>query len=316
MQVGVVLPSGIPGVDGRTVVEWARRAEAGPFSSVAVADRLRYDNLDLMMTLAAAAAVTERVRLMTNVVLTPLRPTGWLAKQIGTLAALAPGRVSLGVGVGARRQDYDAIGVDWSRRGRILDEQLAYLADRKVVDDPQSIGPGTGEVEVLIGGASRQALARLVRYGHGYVAGGIKPEFFSAEAAASIAAWRAAGRTGRPRLVAGGWFCSGMEPDDAASAWLASYFQQGGPPGFVNAGICRGSDGVRAQVRAFREAGADEVVLFPCTADPAELEWLADVVADLPETPVGEPAFPSGPVGFDPHAVVPGTHGVRVYPSV
>lgn len=313
MDVGVVLPSGIPGTDGRTVMEWARRADAGPFSTVAVADRLRYDSLELMMTLAAAAAVTERVRILSNVLLTPLRRTGWLSKQVGTLRSLAPGRVSLGVGVGARKQDYLDAGVEWSRRGRILDDQLAFLATHRVLDTPQQIGPAVGDVEILIGGASRQALARLVRYGHGYVAGGIRTEFFSAEAAASVAAWRAAGRAGRPRLVAGAWFSSSARPDDGASAWIASYFQQGGPPGFVNAGIARGADGVRQQILDYRTAGADEVIMFPCTDDVRELEWLAGIVCDLPELPAGEPSLPSAPTAFDPHAVVPGTIDVRVY---
>ncbi|GAA3191278.1 LLM class flavin-dependent oxidoreductase [Dactylosporangium siamense] len=314
MDIGVVLPSGIPGVDGRVVVEWARRADAGPFSSVAVPDRLRYDNLDLMMTLAAAAAVTRRVRIMSNVLLTPLRPSPWLAKQVGTLTALAPDRVTLGVGVGARRQDYETAGVPWQRRGALLDEQLAALTSRPAHDDEQLVGPAPrGAVEILIGGASQRALDRLVAHGDGYVAGGIRPEFFSAEAAASVAAWRRAGRSGRPRLVAGGWFSSSEDLDDDASRWLASYFRQGGPPGFVNSGICRGTAGVTEQIRRFRAAGADEVILFPCTADLAELDWLAELVSGLADMPVGEPAFPAAGPPFDPHAVVPGTAGVRVY---
>ena len=65
MRVGVGLPNTIPGTDGRLLVEWARRADQGPFSTVAVLDRLAYDAIDPFAALAAAAGVTERVGLAT-----------------------------------------------------------------------------------------------------------------------------------------------------------------------------------------------------------------------------------------------------------
>ncbi len=291
MEIGVVLPSGVPGVDGRTVVEWARRTDAGPFSSIAVADRLAYPNLDLMMTLAAAAAVTSRVRLVANVLLAGWRQPPLVAKEIATLAALAPGRVSIGVGVGGRPADYELVGLPWDQRGRLVDECLGAVFRIKDAGAPdQDLGPQLpDDVEILIGGASPPALRRLVRYGHGYMSGGLKPGIFAFEAMASLQAWQAAGRPGRPRIVAGTWYASSEDPDDRASASLAHYLQQGGPPPPVNAGIARGRDGVTECVRSFREQGADEVILFPLVDDVGELDWLADVVATMPEFPRGEP---------------------------
>jgi alkanesulfonate monooxygenase SsuD/methylene tetrahydromethanopterin reductase-like flavin-dependent oxidoreductase (luciferase family) len=96
---------------------WARRAEAAGFSTLAVLDRLAYPNLEPLACLAAAAAVTERISLMTDVLLAPLHSnTALLAKQASTIDAIAGGgRLTLGVGVGGREDDYRAVGASHPR---------------------------------------------------------------------------------------------------------------------------------------------------------------------------------------------------------
>lgn len=300
MDVGLLLPSGVPGVSGRTLLAWSRAIDDGPFSSLGVADRLVYANHDCMTTLAAAAAVTSRVRLVTSAVVAPVRGPVVLAKQIASIESIAPGRLSIGVAVGGRSDDYEATGVDWGSRGKILDAQLRYLADMAEPEDrEQSVGPRPGPLEILIGGASPPALRRLVTYGHGYIAGGIAPRIFGYEAAASEAAWRAAGRPGRPRLVAGAWFSPSEDPDDLAAERLDSYLLRGGPPPQINSGISRGAAGVAQTVKEFRAAGADEVLFFPLADDIAEVEWLAGVVHSLPETVRGDPTFPPTPIPME-----------------
>src|SRR5260221_5957769 len=111
MRVGVGLPSTLPGADGSLVLEWSRRADAGPFSSLGVLERLVYGSFDPLVALAAVAPLTRRVRLATTIVVSPLRSTALLAKRAATLDALSGGRLVLGVAVGARKEDYDAAGV-------------------------------------------------------------------------------------------------------------------------------------------------------------------------------------------------------------
>src|SRR5262245_55033933 len=120
MRVGVGLPSTLPGASGDLVFAWARHADNGPFASLGVLDRLLYDSYDPLVSLAAAAAVTARVRLATNIVVGPLRDTAQLAKSVASLHALSGGRLILGVAVGARREDYDTAGVEYATRGRRL----------------------------------------------------------------------------------------------------------------------------------------------------------------------------------------------------
>ena len=96
MDVGIGLPNTIPGTDGRLVVEWARRADGGPFSMLGVLDRLAYDSIDPFAALAAAAAVTERIGLATMIAIGPLRNAALLAKQAASVDALSGKRLTLG----------------------------------------------------------------------------------------------------------------------------------------------------------------------------------------------------------------------------
>src|SRR5438445_8092655 len=100
MNIGVGLPTSTAGISGQLLVDWARRADAGPFSSLGVVDRVAYQNYEPFTALGAAAAVTQRVRLATMVVIAPLRNTAMLAKQAASIHALSGGRFTLGVAVG------------------------------------------------------------------------------------------------------------------------------------------------------------------------------------------------------------------------
>src|SRR5579872_3103060 len=122
MDVGVGLPATIPGVAGPAIVAWARRGEERGFASLGTIDRLVYGNHEPLTALAAAAAVTERARLTTAILIAPLRSNAaLLAKQAATVDSLSGGRLVLGMAVGGREDDYAASGVDFHRRGRLLD---------------------------------------------------------------------------------------------------------------------------------------------------------------------------------------------------
>src|ERR671923_1167283 len=129
MDVGIGLPNSVRGVDRAGIVDWARAAEAAGFSSLGTIDRVVYANYESLIALAAAAAVTERIRLATDILIAPLRAnTALLAKQAATIDHLAGGgRVVLGLAPGAREDDYELSGIDYHRRGRIFDRQLEAL---------------------------------------------------------------------------------------------------------------------------------------------------------------------------------------------
>jgi alkanesulfonate monooxygenase SsuD/methylene tetrahydromethanopterin reductase-like flavin-dependent oxidoreductase (luciferase family) len=280
MQVGVGLPSTIPGTDGRVLLEWARRAERGPFTSVGVLDRVRYDSFDPFVSLAAAAALTDRVRLVTMVAIGPIRGTAMLAKQAASVDSISGGRLTLGLAIGARADDYEAAEVDPAGRGGRLTDQLVTLRN---LWEEQAVGPRpvrAGGPEILVGGLSGEAFARMARSSDGYVHGGGPPRAFASAASKAWAAWQDAERPGRPLLWGQGYFALGG--DDAAHAgasYLMDYYAFTGPfAEKIAAANLTSPQAVMDFVRGYEEAGCDELVLLPTVADPSELDRLAEIV--------------------------------------
>ena len=276
MRIGIGLPNALPGVDRDLLLEWARRADAGPFSSLAVLDRLVYDSIEPFAALSAAAAITERIRLATMIAIGPLRNTALLAKQVASVSALAggPERLTLGLAVGARKDDYDAAGVEYARRGAELSEQLAYLRSGR---GDQVCAP-CESVELLVGGASGPAFARMARYADGYAHGGGPPRAFASAATKARAAWRDLGRRGAPVL----WGQAYVTLTDAEGGadYLRDYYAfTGGFAEKIAAGNLTTARAVKDLIRGYEAEGCDELVLLPTVADLADIDRLAEVVA-------------------------------------
>ena len=166
MKLGIGVPNHIAGVAGTVVVEWARRAERRGFDALTTIDRLIYPSLDSITTLALAAGATSTVDLVTNVLLAPLYPPVVLAKQLATLADASGGRLTLGVGVGARPDDYRWAGVEFDSRGRTLDEAVVIWrrvwAGEPLYGDT-ALCPAPVSIPVLFGGKGAPTLRRVER---------------------------------------------------------------------------------------------------------------------------------------------------------
>src|SRR3954454_9396523 len=128
MKIGIGLPNTVPGTEGDDMREWATRAESAGFSTLGTIDRTVYRNHEPLIALAYAAAVTERIGLLTSILIAPLRSnTALLAKQAASVDVLSGGRLTLGLSVGGREDDFEVAGVDFSKRGAIFDHQLEEM---------------------------------------------------------------------------------------------------------------------------------------------------------------------------------------------
>src|SRR5689334_15028772 len=172
MDVGIGLPATIPGVDGGRVIEWAKRAEARGFSSLGTIDRIVYGNYEPLIALAAAAAVTERIRLATAILIAPYRGSAAVvAKQAASVDRLSGGRLTLGVAVGGRQDDYEAAGADFHTRGRRFDEMLETwkrVWDGESFGYAGAIGP-PARPRLVTGGTAAAAFRRAATYGDGWI---------------------------------------------------------------------------------------------------------------------------------------------------
>jgi len=280
VRVGIGLPTSTPVTDRELILHWARRADAG-FSSLGVVDRLLHDCWEPLASLAACAAVTERARLVTMVVIGPIRNTALLAKQAATVDALSGGRLVLGLGLGARNDDYEATGVDSRGRGKDFTRQLVEL--RQVWEDGV-VGPRPAQPDgpvLLVGGGGSAAFARAARHADGYVHGGGPPRAFASAAARVRAAWIDAGRPGEPQLWGQAYFALGAPKALAAAAeYLREYY--GFTGGFEERIVAQNLTtpaAIKDFVRGYEEEGCDELVLLPTVSRMDQLERLADVLA-------------------------------------
>jgi alkanesulfonate monooxygenase SsuD/methylene tetrahydromethanopterin reductase-like flavin-dependent oxidoreductase (luciferase family) len=279
MDVGIGLPNAVRGVDRAGIVDWARRAEQAGFASLGTIDRIAYPSYEPLISLAATAAVTERIRLTTDILIAPLRPnTALLAKQTATIDNLSGGRLVLGLAVGGRQDDYEVSGVDFSSRGASFDQQLEQL--KQFWSGEVVVGPATARGArpmLLIGGQSDAAFRRAARYADGWTMGGGTPDMLGEAIPKLRDAWQAEGRDEAPRVVALFYFSLGPNAEAAARnsigdyyAWLGDYAEQ------IVQSAAKDPETVAGYLAAFEAAGADEVICFPASADPTQVELLAE----------------------------------------
>jgi alkanesulfonate monooxygenase SsuD/methylene tetrahydromethanopterin reductase-like flavin-dependent oxidoreductase (luciferase family) len=284
MKVGIGLPNSVAGTTGRELTDWARAAEESGFSALGTIDRIVYPSYESIVALSAAAAVTERIRLATDVMLGPLRQNpALIAKQILSLDALAGGgRAVLGIALGAREDDYEISGIDMSTRGAWLDDALERI---------RAIWNGDGENEaktgprprgsaptLLVGGYIGKSFERAAKFGDGFTQGGAGPDQFKEDSANVAEAWKQAGREGKPYMMALIYYSLGPDAQKNAEQNLGDYYAWLGEEtarGIVES-AARDADAVKQYISAFEDGGCDELIFFPSASDPEQVTLLAD----------------------------------------
>ena len=279
MHIGVALPIAVPGTSGPVLMEWARQADAGPFSSVTVLDHTTTESYEPFTVLAAAAALTQRVRLAIILPAGSLRTTPLLARVTTSIDALSQGRLIVGLALGTHPQSYAALGIDLPSHGKLLTGQLAAL---RALWNERPLGPKpvqAGGPPLLLAGPGEQVAARIAFAADGFITGQDAQHF--APAAEQVrAAWRAAGRPGQPQLWALGHFALGDDATEAGRRYLGASFAFAGPA-FAQelvAKLLTSPDAIMQRLQNFEEAGCDTFVFCPVVADLVQLDRLITVL--------------------------------------
>jgi alkanesulfonate monooxygenase SsuD/methylene tetrahydromethanopterin reductase-like flavin-dependent oxidoreductase (luciferase family) len=278
MKIGIGLPNNVVGAPGPLMAEWARRAEQRGFESVTTIDRLIYPSTDSIIALALAAGATTDLRLVTNILLAPLYPPAILAKQLASLAVAAPDRLAVGIAVGAREDDYAAAGVDFDKRGRVLDEEVATLREAW---RGNQLSPQPVDIPLLFGGRSKATLRRATTIGDGWVAGALRDYQGQSDFINRVrAGWREAGRAGEPQNHASVNFAIGDDGvAESGRKHLAHYY--GFKPEYAKLNvddIVTTAHDARDTVRAYRDLGFDRLLFHPAVASLDQVDRLADAV--------------------------------------
>jgi alkanesulfonate monooxygenase SsuD/methylene tetrahydromethanopterin reductase-like flavin-dependent oxidoreductase (luciferase family) len=290
MRIALGLPSRVASATGELMLEWATRADRGPFSSLVVTDRVVSTALEPLMVLAIAAGATKRIRLMTSVVIGPTRETTLLARQAATIDLLSGGRLTLGLGIGVRENDYLATGLDFHKRGRRVEEQLPILrrlwAGEGLSDEVGPIGPLSarpGGPELLIGGYVPAVARRIAAWADGYMApGGGEPESMLEMWRQINKGWKELGRQGQPRWVGASYFALGPSALDHASAYIKAnygYNPELAERRLRTIPITR--EAVENAIQRQADMGVDEFILRPCAAELDQMERLAEIASRI-----------------------------------
>jgi alkanesulfonate monooxygenase SsuD/methylene tetrahydromethanopterin reductase-like flavin-dependent oxidoreductase (luciferase family) len=288
MQVGIGLPNAVPGTTGPELKEFAHRADQAGFSSLGTIDRIAYPNLEPLVSLAAAATVTDRIKLATTILIAPYRVNAVLvAKQAASIQQISGGRMVLGIAVGGREDDYEVSGVDFESRGGKNFERMLHEIRHTWANSGESsgaahhsgVGPDVSEnpPQLIVGGSIDAAFRRAAEFGDGWIAGGAPPDVFAQGREQLLEAWKSAGRDGEPKTMGLAYYSLGDSGEDNAREYLGDYYNWLGEyADNIVQGAAKDADTVRQYNQAFTEAGCDELIWFPSSSDPDQVDLLAE----------------------------------------
>lgn len=292
----MTLPVMEPDLDANLLKRWARLVDEGPFSSLCWGERIAFNNPDSLTLLGALSAWTERVPLVTTVVVPQLHDPVMLAKALATADMLSGGRLTVGIGSGGREEDYRAVGADPKTQTiRDMADRVAVMkrvwAGEKITESVLPVGPPPvqpGGPRLLIGATGPKSTRMAAEWADG-LAGitldldtGRQNELFDV----ARAAWAEAGKP-KPHLATSFWFALGEA--DAARAQVhrhLRHYMNWIPPEFVDAmapttGWSGSAEELVATLRKFAAIGTSEVHLIPTSSDLDQVRRVADLVGDI-----------------------------------
>ncbi|MEO1913806.1 MAG: LLM class flavin-dependent oxidoreductase, partial [Myxococcales bacterium] len=289
MEVGVCLPYMERELDRDIMLYWMRAIDNGPFESLTCGERITSYTVEMRTILGAAAAVTERVRIVPSLYVLPMHNAVWAAKEIATLDVMSNGRVTLCVGVGGRPMDYEAVGAPFEKRHARMDEQIAAM--KKIwqgvppLEGGDPVGPTpvqAGGPPILAGTMGPKATRRAAEWADGlymWSGNGQKQEIDKMIKQAD-ACWEDAGRDTKPTRITGFWASLADNAAERLPAYVYDYVKVLSPEfaAAMSKGMDRCTpDRINASLDAMEELGCEETYLVPATCDLADIDRLSEL---------------------------------------
>ncbi|MFV0496523.1 LLM class flavin-dependent oxidoreductase [Mycobacterium sp.] len=292
----MTMPVMEPDLDRVVLSDWARRIDRGPFSSLCWGERIAFGNPDSLTLLGALSAWTERVRLVATVIVPQLHDPVMLAKALATGDLLSGGRLTVGIGVGGRHEDYNAVGADTKTQTmRGMAERVAVMkrvwAGQKITDSVLPVGPKPvqdGGPPLHVGTIGPRTVRSAAAWADGLAGTTLDLDVVKQNELFDVAraAWAQAGKP-EPHLATSFWFAFGAA--DGARAQIHRHlrrYMNWIPAEYVDAmapvtGWAGNEAELTAVLRRFAEIGTDEVQLIPTSSDIEQLHRAEDVVAAL-----------------------------------
>ncbi len=282
MRIGIGLPNQVRDVRADIFPTFAATAEQAGFSSLGTVGRIAFPGVMDTVALAAAAGATTTIGLFTNVLLGTVWPPVLLAKEIAGIDGVSGGRLTLGIGIGGRPDDFTVDGLPGKGLGKRIDHDLevyrsVWNGEPVGGGENAAVPAGTRQVPLIFGGMAAAAMRRMARWGEGYVGGSAPASMVAGAFDTARKAWSEAGRDGSPRLVAIAYYAFGDY--DIGRANVADYYAA--TPNFVDVAVgatALGKDGVRKAVEDFAAIGADELIFNTTIPDVGQITQLAEAV--------------------------------------
>ncbi len=292
----MTMPVMEPDLDATVLRAWAEAIDDGPFSSLCWGERIAFDNPEAITLLGALAAWTDRAQLVTTVLVPQLHDPVALAKALATGDMLSGGRLTVGLGVGGRREDYEAVGADpGSQTMRGMAERVAVMkrvwAGEKVTDSVVPVGPAPVQQagpQLLVGTMGPKTVQSAAAWADGLAGTTLDLDTVKQNELYDVArtAWAHAGKP-KPLLATSFWFALGHGDEARAQVhrhlrrymnWIPAQYVDAMAP---TTGWAGDEDELVGVLKAFADIGTDEVYLIPTDSDVDQVRRVADVVKEF-----------------------------------
>ena len=289
MKIGMTLPVMEPGLTRQDLEAWTKQIDSGPWSHIALGERVLFSNPEFISTLSAVAAWTTRVEIIATISVLTMHDPVLSAKQFATIDMLSEGRFTLGVGVGGREEDYQAIGADWSqRRWGLLAEKVKIMQSIWSQELHPELGPelfSDNGPQILAGAVGPKAMCMAADFADGLAGFSFNADIEEIKDSFQrvITAFTASNRT--TRLVTSFWFGLEETARQDIQIHLKRYLGWMGADLASELSKTAGLAGTERDLKEFlleiKAAGATDVLLVPTSKDINQLIAAEKIVASI-----------------------------------